>query len=117
MEEKCRDRDITITPSLGSVAVMFNGHKIAYSTRALDLREGEYPVVIYIPRVDVVERFLAPSEHTSYCPYKGDASYFDLVDGAKVSPDAVWYYGDPCPLVARIKDHVAFWGSDITYLT
>ena len=117
MVERCKDRNITIAPSAGPVAVMFNGHRIAYSKRALDLKEGEYPVVIYIPRADVIDRFLAPSEHSTFCPYKGDASYFDLVDEEKISPEAVWYYADPCPLVEQIRDHVAFWGADITYLT
>jgi len=66
---------------------------------------------------DVVQRFLLPLEHTSNCPCKGDASHFDLVGVEKISPDAVWYYADPCPLAAQIKDHVAFWGADIAYLT
>lgn len=117
MNQQCRDRDITITPTNGSVAVMFNGHEIARSDRALDLKEGEYPAVVYVPLSDVNENYLAASEHTSSCPYKGNAAYYDLVDGDKTSPDAVWYYPDPCPLVDKIKGHVAFWGDDITYVS
>jgi uncharacterized protein (DUF427 family) len=116
MTQQCRQRDIVISPAKGVVDVMFNGKQIAHSSHALELKEGTYPPVIYLPVADVDEKYLAPSTHTSHCPYKGDAAYYDLVDGEKTSPAAVWYYPDPCPLVARIKDHVAFWGDDITYV-
>ncbi len=116
MAQQCRERDIVITPAKGVVGVMFNGHQIARSSKALELKEGTYPPVIYLPLGDVDAKFLVPSDHTSHCPYKGDAAYYDLVAGEKTSPEAVWYYPDPCPLVARIIDHVAFWGDDITYI-
>ena len=115
MGTPCRDQDIKISPRQGEVSVKFNGKTVARTSRALDLVEASYPTVIYIPLADVDENYLGASEHTSFCPFKGEASYYSLQDGDKNSENAVWFYDEPCPLVAKIKDHVAFWGSDITY--
>jgi len=114
---KCRDKDIIISPHSTRVSVMFNGRKIATSVRALDLKEGAYPAVTYLPLSDVNMAVLQKSGHKTHCPFKGEASYYDLVDGEKISANAVWYYADPCPLVAPIAGHVAFWGDDIAYVS
>jgi len=114
--QECRDRDITITPTDGPVAVRFNGRDVARSEKALDLKEGDYPVVIYVPLADVDTSVLEPTDHRTTCPFKGIASYYSLHEGDAASENAVWYYPDPCPLVAPIKDHVAFWGGDIEYV-
>ena len=68
MVERCKDAGITILPSAGPVAEMFNGKKIASSTRARDLKEGQYPAVVYVPRADTVERFLAPQSTSATAP-------------------------------------------------
>ncbi len=115
--KQCRDSDITVSPHKYPVSVMFNGQQIATSVRALDLKEGACPTVTYLPLDDVDMTVLRKSDHKTHCPFKGDASYYDLVDGRKISANAVWYYSDPCPLVARIAGHVAFWGDDITYVS
>ncbi len=54
------------------------------------------------------EHFQASSKHTT-CPWKGEASYFDVVVDGNVNADAAWYYPDPKPAAAEIKDRVAFW--------
>ncbi|NOZ32448.1 MAG: DUF427 domain-containing protein [Alphaproteobacteria bacterium] len=113
---ECKDRDITIRPAGVSVSVRFNGRIIARSDRALDLAEGDYPIVSYLPISDVRADVLALSDHHSVCPFKGKAAYWHLVDGAERAENAVWYYDEPCPLVAPIKDHVAFWGDKIAYV-
>lgn len=117
MPKTCRDQDIEISPTKNQVSVTFNGKTIAQTNNAMDLREAKYPIVIYIPLADVDQNFLKSSDHTSYCPYKGDAAYYSLQDGDKQSENAVWYYPDPCPLVEKVKDYVAFWGDDIEYIT
>ena len=116
MNQPCRDQDIKISPTSGTVSVMFNGKTIASTSNALDLAEANYPVVVYLPLSDVNADVLQASDHITHCPYKGDASYYSLVDGDKISQNAVWYYPAPCPLVEQIKDHVAFWGDDIEYV-
>lgn len=115
MPRQCLDRDITIDPADHPVSVSFNGREIARTTKALSLKEASYPPVLYVPLTDVDPAVLSPSDHKSVCPFKGEASYYDLKEGEAVSKNAVWYYPDPCPLVEKIEGHVAFWGDDIAY--
>jgi uncharacterized protein (DUF427 family) len=75
----------------------------------LTLREASYPAVQYIPRCDVDMTALRLSEHTTYCPYKGDASYYSIPAGGDRSLNAVWSYENPFEAVAQIKDYVAFY--------
>jgi len=116
MSKPCLDQDIKIKPHEGSVKIIFNGAEIASSEEALDLHEANYKPVIYIPLKDVNNVVLHPTEHSTHCPYKGDASYYDISMSGKTSKNAVWYYADPCPLVAKIGGYVAFWGDDIAYV-
>jgi uncharacterized protein (DUF427 family) len=76
---------------------------------ALTLREAKYPAVHYIPRADVDMTRLARTAHTTYCPFKGDCSYFSLPDAGERGVNAVWTYEAPFPAVEAIKDHLAFY--------
>jgi uncharacterized protein (DUF427 family) len=89
--------------------VTVGGKVIADTSDALTLREASYPAVQYIPRRDVDMAALARSEHTTYCPYKGDASYYSIPAGGDRSRNAVWTYETPFEAMAQIKDHVAFY--------
>ena len=117
MPSPCLNKNIKITPVSGRVTVTFDGNVIANSMRALKLDEPGSPLRIYIPRADVEAAVLAPSDHHTFCPFKGDASYQSLKSAAGTVSDAVWYYPDPCALVSPIKGHLAFWGSHIRYET
>lgn len=64
---------------------------------------------VYFPAQTVKHDHLRPSTHTSVCPWKGIARYYDVVVGEDVNPAAAWYYPDPKPAAASIKDHVGFW--------
>ncbi len=103
------DHPITIERTQARVVVTLNGRTIADSLSALTLKEASYPGVQYIPRKDVDMSQLARTEHASYCPYKGDASYYSLPAGGERSANAVWTYEAPYDAVAAIKDHVAFY--------
>ena len=103
------DHPITIKPHAMRVTVTFNGAKIAESERALLLEEADYPAVAYIPREDVDMAQLEAHDHSTYCPYKGDASYFSVYVGGKRAEAAVWTYEEPNPAFAEIKDHLAFY--------
>jgi len=92
----------------GDVSVVA-GKIIADTHDALTLREASYPPVQYIPRRDVDMAALSRSEHTTYCPYKGDASYFSIPAGDDRSRNAVWTYETPFEAMAQIKDYVAFY--------
>jgi uncharacterized protein (DUF427 family) len=103
------DHPITIEPNPARVVVTVAGKVVADSQRALTLREADYPPVQYIPLADVDQALLESSDHASYCPFKGDASYFSVPTGGERAQDAVWVYREPYAAVARIKDHVAFY--------
>ena len=64
---------------------------------------------VYFPPHTVRHGHLRPSSHTSVCPWKGIAHYYDVVVGDRTNANAAWYYPDPKPAAAEIKDHVAFW--------
>jgi uncharacterized protein (DUF427 family) len=103
------DHPIFITPTPGRVIVRLGGRVIADTRRALTLREASYPGVKYIPRQDVDMSLLERTDHATYCPYKGDASYFSLPVGGERSRNAVWSYEQPYAAVAEIRDHLAFY--------
>ncbi len=103
------DHPITVTPSHQRVLVRAGGALIADTRDALILQEASYPPVQYIPRKDVDMASLARSKTESYCPYKGDASYFSIPIGGERSLDAIWTYETPYEAVAPIKDYLAFY--------
>jgi uncharacterized protein (DUF427 family) len=103
------DHPISIQPNPARVVVSVAGSVVADTRNALTLREATYPPVEYIPRKDVDFSQLEPTDHTTYCPYKGDCSYYSVPAGGKKSVNAVWSYEDPFPAVAQIKGHVAFY--------
>ncbi|PZV33087.1 DUF427 domain-containing protein [Mesorhizobium kowhaii] len=103
------DHPITIEANPDRVVVTLRGQTIADTAAALTLREAAYPAVQYIPRRDVDMAALMRSDHTTYCPYKGDASYFSIPAGGDRSVNAVWSYETPFPAMAEIKGYVAFY--------
>ena len=103
------DHPITIERNPGRVVVRAGGVVIADSKEAMTLRESHYPVVEYIPRKDVDMSALTRSTTSTYCPYKGDASYFSISAGGFRSVDAIWTYEAPYDAVTAIKDHLAFY--------
>ncbi|MGZ8176818.1 DUF427 domain-containing protein [Williamsia sp. SKLECPSW1] len=103
------DHPITVEPTPGHVTVRVGDTVIAETDAAQTLREARYDAVQYVPLDAVDPAALRTSESTSYCPYKGEASYFDLAVGSDTATDAVWTYTDPFPAVAEIKGHVAFY--------
>ena len=103
------DHPISIDANPSRVVVTVGGKVIADSRDALTLREATYPAVQYIPRQDVDMLALKRSKHTSYCPYKGEASYYDIPAGGDRSLNAVWTYETPFDAMAQIKDYVAFY--------
>ena len=103
------DHPITIEPNPARVTVSIAGRIVADTRRALTLREASYAPVQYVPRKDVDMTLLEPSDHRTYCPYKGDCTYYSIPLGGQRSVNAVWIYEAPYEAVAAIKDHVAFY--------
>jgi uncharacterized protein (DUF427 family) len=103
------DHPISIQRNPARVVVSVAGQVIADTRNALTLREADYSPVHYIPREDVDSTQLERTDHTTYCPYKGDCSYYSIPAGGKKSVNAIWSYEDPFPAVAQIRGHVAFY--------
>ncbi len=100
---------IVIEKNPNRVKVTFNGKLIADTQKALVLREGKLPPVLYLPREDVDTSLLQRTDHSTHCPFKGDAAYYTINAEGKSAQDAVWTYESPIPAVAQIKDHLAFY--------
>jgi uncharacterized protein (DUF427 family) len=103
------DHPIAIERNPNRVVVKLGGRLIADTREAFTLQEAKYPPVQYIPRRDVDMAALDRSASQTYCPYKGEASYFNIPAGGERSVDAIWTYETPYDAVAEIKEHLAFY--------
>lgn len=99
------EHPITVTPTGRHITVVVDGQVVAETDGAVTLQEASYPAVHYIPMADVAAASLQPSTTTTYCPYKGEASYYDVA-GVQ---DVIWTYERPYPAVADIAGKVAFY--------
>ncbi len=89
---------------------IWNGQLIAESEDTVVV-EGNH----YFPLDAVKSDMLEPSSHTSVCPWKGTANYYDIVVDGKTNKDAAWYYAEPKDAASEIKGRVAFWrGVEVT---
>jgi uncharacterized protein (DUF427 family) len=100
---------ITIEPNPSRLVVTLGGEKIADTTAALTLREASYPPVQYVPLEDVERSRLTPTDHETYCPFKGECGYYTVEGAGETGVNSIWEYRDPYPAVAEIKGHVAFY--------
>jgi uncharacterized protein (DUF427 family) len=105
------DHRIAVRPAGARVRVTFAGDVIADTTDAIQLEEPMRgstvaPVVYYIPRKDVKMDRLIRTAHRTYCPFKGQASYYSLASGPE---NAVWSYEQPYDEMLAIKDHLSFY--------
>ena len=101
-------KDITIRPSDGTWIIRAEGAILAESRRALELREGSQPPVVYLPREDVAMALFERSATASTSPQMGQASHFSFVGPAGEVPDAAWSYEAPQEDLAEIAGHIAF---------
>ena len=104
--KKRPDHRIDVEPASERVQVKWHGELIADSRNALVMREGTYPPVFYVPRRDVRMERLTRTSHGTHCPFKGDASYYSIVNGPE---NAVWSYEQPYDEMLAIKGLLAFY--------
>ena len=88
---------------------IFNGEVIAESDTTVVV-EGNH----YFPPESVRSEAFTPTEHSTHCPWKGDASYYTVTVGSESADNAAWYYPEPEDAAAEIKDHVAFYANLVT---
>ena len=108
------DHPITIAKNPKRVRISVGGEVIAESSHALTLKEASYPAVQYISRADANSDKLKRTDHSTYCPYKGDASYFSIVSGGQTLENAIWTYETPYESVKEIEGHLAFYPNKVT---
>jgi uncharacterized protein (DUF427 family) len=100
---------VEVVPRGRHVRIEVGGELVAESRRALELRESHHKPRWYLPLEDVREGVLEPSDKTSRCPFKGDASYYSVRAGGELHRDLVWTYRDPIPEAAAIAGLVCFY--------
>src|SRR5581483_4311411 len=103
------DHPITIERNPRRVVVKAGGRTVADTRHAMTLKEASYPEVHYIPRNDVDMSLLVRTQHATYCPYKGDCSYYSIPSAGERGTNAVWTYEKPHEAAAAIKEHLAFY--------
>ena len=102
-------KDVSVAPYRGQARVQLNGEELMSSADALVLREGSAPALIYFPMKDVPAGLLRATDHSSFCPKKGRASYWDVVRDDVVLENAVWGYPVPFSQVSILADYVSFY--------
>jgi len=96
-------------PTDEHVVVRFAGVVVADTRRALRVLETSHPPTYYVPRADVDDALLVASARRTFCEWKGQASYADLVVGEQRVRDACWWYDEPTPGFAALAGAVAFY--------
>ena len=91
------------------VVVMLGAVVVADTRRALRVLETSHPPTYYLPLADTAEGAFVPAEGTSWCEWKGQAVYLDVVGGSVVAAGAAWTYPTPSPAFADLIDHVALY--------
>jgi uncharacterized protein (DUF427 family) len=104
---------ITVGASAGQVRVRAGETIVADTAQSLTLQESTYPPVAYVPLSAIDPALLRPSDTETYCPYKGDAAYYDLVTPDGVIEDAAWTYAAPYDAVSEIAGHLAFYPNKV----
>ncbi len=105
------DYRVDILPRRNLVTARYGDRVLARSASALIIDEQDHGIVFYFPSDDVDLSQLEPTDDSSRCPYKGDASYWRLSDGTE---PLAWTYRDPYPEVARIAGHIAFYQDKVS---
>ena len=106
---KIPDYRVDLEPNTKRIRVRFDGETVADSRRPLVVRETKHDPVIYFPREDVRFERLERTRHQTFCPFKGDASYWSLRVGDRIEENAAWCYESPFDEVAGLKDYIAFY--------
>jgi uncharacterized protein (DUF427 family) len=93
------------------IRIVFNDELITNSQNAKRVLETSHPPVYYIPLKDIKPNVLLPTSGSTWCEWKGEASYYDVRVGNVTAKRAAWYYPNPSPKYFEIKDYVAFYAS------
>jgi uncharacterized protein (DUF427 family) len=107
------DHPITIEAAKNRWRAFFAGHVIADSKDALILQEASYRPVVYFPRDDVAMEYMSRTDHSTFCPYKGEAAYYTILMDGQFAENAVWTYEEPFPAMGAIAGRLAFYPDQV----
>jgi uncharacterized protein (DUF427 family) len=110
-------RPPAVVPSSETVVVELGGLEVVRTTSALRVLETSHPPTYYLPIADVREGVLRPVARRTWCEYKGEAAYFDLVAGDRVVPAGAWTYPTPTRGYEVLLDHVALYPAQMDRCT
>lgn len=113
--ERIPDYEVRLEPESTEVTVTHAGRTLATTTAALLVSETRHGDVYYLPRADVNLDLFEATDLSTFCPFKGHASYWTLraADGKDAIENVVWSYKDPYPEVAGLKDYMSFDGDRV----
>jgi len=91
------------------IQVVFNGVVIADTHRVKRVLETSHPPTYYVPVDDIQMEYLKRSSRTTFCEWKGRAAYYNIVVGEKHATEAAWFYPNPTPAFAALKEYITFY--------
>ena len=101
-----------LEPTPRHLRILHHGVVLADTTRALRILETSHPPVYYIPPADIAMQYLTRSHRrSSFCEFKGHATYWSINIPEAPSPDAAWSYAHPTASYAALRDHLAFYAN------
>lgn len=106
-----------VEPTDDAISILLGGVEICSSTRALRVLETSHPPTYYLPRRDFLDGVLVPARGSSFCEFKGMASYLDVVGGPTLAQRAAWFYPDPAPGFDVLREHVALYPAQMECIT
>ena len=106
---KYPDYRVALDLSPRRLRIVFNEQVVADSERTLIVRETAHDPIYYFPRDDVRMEWMERTDHRTYCPFKGEASYWTLHSGDRTAENAAWSYEDPFEEVAGLAEYVSFY--------
>lgn len=98
-------------PIAAHVRIEHRGLVVADTRAAIQTLETSHPPTYYIPPADIAPGMLRRAAGSSFCEWKGTASYWDVIVGDLVLARAAWSYADPAPAFAALRDHLAFYAA------
>ncbi len=108
------EHEVKVLPYAGRVIVEVDGARIAETTHAMMVQETNHPPVYYVPIEDIDGDRLARSSHATRCPFKGIASYWNIVVGDHEIDNALWAYETPYDELLELAGLAAFYESKVT---
>jgi uncharacterized protein (DUF427 family) len=112
--EKHPDYRVEIEPTGDRIRILVEGEAVADTRSPLKVVESRHHPVWYLPLADVDPALIESTAHTTYCPFKGTASYWTIHSGATTLENSIWSYRDPFDECEPLKDHVAFYTDRVT---